>query len=222
MSGYKLRITTDQNQKVLDMAKKYFERYVVSFEDQRKHPHCHFYLEFKSSVKVLSFRQYLSRTFNTESKGNGRYALAELDSTEPIEYLGYITKQGDYQTHEMCPFLMAEAIAHEVDLKASMKEKKKARRTQLQTISEDCFGEAYLRTDGPVPGWKVKLDPDNPNREQDLDQTYITKVVVDYYYEQGTLIREFALLSIIQTLTLKYDTNGREHLTQRLLEKLNK
>jgi len=48
----------------------------------------------------------------------------------------------------------------------------------------------------------------------------ITQLVVGYFKETGILVREFAMVSIVQTLSLKYVPEYAGDLERRILDKI--
>lgn len=177
MNYYKLRVDTDSIAHVKPILMKYTDRWLVCIENiGEENTHCHAYLE--TNTKEATLRNVLRKKFGS---GNGVYSMKNLSEQYPIEYLAYCIKEKNYE-HTLPNEIILKAIEHDKKVKEEIKEKKKSRRTILEKLEE------YIDF------------PNNPT----LDTCTIVSKVVDYYKETGTLVREFALISQVQTLLLKH------------------
>ena len=202
MEYWKLRIHTDDIDKVEDVLKKYATSYVVSFETAQRE-HIHSYLE--TTQKEATIRNKLRKTFGS---GNQTYSLKELDEEKPIEYLRYVVKDGLYR-HNLPQDLIDKAIESDLQVKEGMKEKKKSKKTQLVLIRERYFNKRVKNHLGVEEDFK------------DYTLSYVLDSVMEYYEESDILIREFQLVSLIQTLSLKYVKGYKTKFRSRLLDKVD-
>lgn len=194
----KLRVDTHDHTIVQHIVKKYSTRHLVSFEgddldDTKEKSHTHFYIEAKPDLKLDAIRQWLRTQGYTR-----RYSLKEIDDENlPIEYLAYCIKKKNY-THNLTADEIAQVQKYDLNVKKDLKEKKQQRKTILQQLDESL-----------EPIWKTTLD-----KQKVID------AVIDWYKERGTLIREFAIVSQIQTLLLKHYPQYHYTLSKRINEKI--
>lgn len=204
MDFYKLRIDTDDTESVIALLDRYSYSYLVGFENQEgSNPHIHAYLETNTKGPTLraSIRKYFGG-------GNGSYSLKTTEE-DPLEYIAYIIKDGRYEEENIDPELLTRALEYDRKIKAEIKEKKANRRTTLQKIEDRYFSDIV----GDGPYILSKLD-------QHVTPSYIAESVVSYYKEEGILIRKFMLVSLVQTLCLKYTQTYANTLKNELLEAL--
>lgn len=154
-------------------------------------PHAHFYLE--TVVKEATIRNKLRKLGLT---GNGKYSMKHVDKAMPVEYLAYMLKEGKPVYVNIPPEVIEESKKYNEEVKASIKAKKEAKKTQLQQIEEDI--------------------PDLSER----DVHGIINGVVMWYKEKGILIRQFQLTSICQTLALKYTPDYVQKLENKILQQM--
>lgn len=201
---YKLRIDTHDKSFVESMCKKYFDFYLYAFENVgEENPHVHLYIE--STTKPATIRNHIRKNVGS---GNGIYSLKELDEERPIEYLAYCCKERDYSTN-LPAELIENALSYDAQVKADMKEKKKSRRTVLQQIDES-LNMTYSEIAN------VYVDPNG----RVLNKEQIVEHVIKYYQETETLVRQFQLVSISQTLCLKYVPSYDYELKNDILSKI--
>lgn len=194
---YKLRVDTDNLDTIEDVLKKYTSKYIVSLENEGKeNPHTHSYIE--TDTKQATLRNVLRKTFGA---GNSSYSLKELDEQSPKEYLAYVIKEKNYR-HNLSEEVIKQAKEYDEKVKEGIKEKKQGRKTQLQKI-EEMYAEELK--DLPCRGFGIAK---------------ITQLVVGYFKETGILVREFAMVSIVQTLSLKYVPEYAGDLERRILDKI--
>lgn len=178
---------------VHDVVRSLSNTYLYCVEGGDENPHCHFYVELsKTSVTLRNKLKALGL------RGNASYSLKSLDERYPIEYLAYIVKQSRWKNHGVPQDVLELALAHDLKVKEQMAEKKLSRRTQLQKIEDAC---------------KFSELKDPPSAD------CIIKAVVAYYKESGTLVREFQLVAISQTLALKYSPKYDSMLASRIYDK---
>lgn len=140
-------------------------------------------------------RAYIRRNFG---KGNGGYSMPSCEE-HPKEYLAYMTKQKNYYT--TLPAEVMEAVkAYDGEVVADIKLKKESRKTQLKKCEE------YLNE---------MLD-----EETEPSQRFVVQTVVEWFSQSETLIREFQVISIAQTLCMKYVPQYQRGFTQRVFERV--
>lgn len=200
MKCFKLRVDLEDVSldSVLDVVMHFSNVYMYCSEDSDgDNPHCHFYLEVdKGSAAVRTKLRSLGL------KGNSSYSLKELDERNPVEYLAYMMKGKDWKNCGVPEDIIEEAKNYDKKVKAQMKEKKAQRRTVLQKI-EDEYDLPKVWGDAP------------PTLKQ------VVSKVVEYHKKSGVLIREFAMVSITQTLCLKYMPSYESHLYCAIFDKVN-
>lgn len=179
MKYYKLRVDTIDPEVLGYITHHYSpDCYLVAVEGLTDtNPHSHYYLEMEG--KPTALRAYIRKTVGA---GNGIYSLVELDTEKPVEYLAYCIKGADYTSHNID---LEPAKSHDFKIKNDRVKLKKEKKTVLQLIIEH-----------------YKYDETGiSDRATCIDQ------VILYHKEKGVLIREFAMISIVQTLLLKYDSD---------------
>lgn len=174
---YKLRIDTSDRDVVVQLCRKYFTEWIVSFEGFPDNPHCHLYLH------MLCKQAAVRKAIRTKiGSGNGSYSMKELDEEYPLEYLAYLVKEKDYLLSDNFPQdKLDEALAYDKKVKEEMKEKKKNRLPVWKKIMEQCID--------------IQYDKDAYRK--------IAERVVDYHQENQTLVRRFALKSYTDTIYLQ-------------------
>ncbi len=192
MEYYKIRIDTVERQLVEKFILRYSTSYLYCFENQgTDNPHCHMYIE--TTQKQATIRNHIRKTFGG---GNGIYSMKELDSEKPIEYLAYCCKEKDY-FHNLPEDIVEKAVAYDDKIKEEMKDKKANRKTILQKM------ELEFNYEG-----------------KDIWPNKITEDVVEYYKKNEILVREFQMISQVQTLMLKYCSGYDNTLVQRINKRI--
>lgn len=180
MDYYKIRVDTDNIMEFERLLLKYSTNYLVCQENMgTDNPHCHAYVE--TNTKQATIRNAIRKQYGA---GNGSYSMKSLDEKYPIEYLAYCIKEKNYR-HTLPESLIKQAKEYDFKIKKEMKEKKEARKTILQKMDEE-------------------FDLANQEIITEMDIVY---KVIDYYKRNGILVRQFQMVSQVQTLLLKYDPN---------------
>lgn len=212
---FKLRVSHLGNtyEQVRDIVKKYspdcwFGCYEISKQDV---PHSHWYLELKVSPENVrrSIRDLKSEKDKT---GNRIYSLRELDDEKPATYIAYIMKDGQIEHHGFTEEKIAECLAEDKRIKEEMAALKVKKRPILLEISERL--EAKLQ-DNEYPAMisgELRYVP--------LTPYHLTDEVIAYFLDTGKLVREFMMISVVQTLCLKYIPRYRYTLKSRIMEKI--
>lgn len=200
LTYYKIRLDTHERSHVRTLLDKYCDSYIVSYEGEASdNPHCHGYLE--TTTKQATIRNAIRKQFGA---GNGSYSLKSLDERRPLEYLAYILKEGDYECSGISEEDLTKAKEHDLKVKNQLKEKKANRRTALQVIQDELSEELPPREGETYEDYKKRL----------------LLLVIRWYKQKGTLIRQFMIVSQVQTLLLKYHEHGDHELYCSLIERI--
>lgn len=246
---YSLRIRASKHEKT-ELVKLFFERYTTGpylyaweNQDSQENPHLHAVLETETPRNTMV--SFIRKNFG---EGNRYYSLrqATLEEGEdiPIRLCAYIIKEGDYVS--TFPKNLTELCKeHDKAVKASMLEKKKAKQTILSQIIEEYFPIVTYSNKQNFPN-KVKSN-DLPLQdlvrltmkqlcehhrivdeggispyatEHFITREYVVNSVLNFYTGTNRLIRKFMLVSLCQTLCLKYIPTYYKDLQQDLLLQL--
>ena len=161
-----------------------------------ENPHMHIYLSTLSKQQAL---RTAIRKLTNSSQGNTLYSLKECDQY-PIPGLAYMLKGNDYNLTDLPLDIQVQAQEYNDKVVSEMKKKKEGRKTLLQQIDET-------------------LQPILEERPTNLPSA-ITHHVISYYRHSKSLVREFQLVSITQSLLLKYDPSYPQVLALKILEKI--
>lgn len=205
--GIGVRITHCTEALATELVLRYApECYLFARELQEtQNDHYQFYL--KVDCQAQTVRKWLKPRL--PSKGNGQYSIKTFVESEPVEAISYLLKEGSIQ-YKLPPDLKERVWAFQEKYKAEVKAKKESRRTQLEIISENI--EKELVFDGH--SWH------KPGSQQAISKGYIADHVIIYYRTSGILIRKFQLVSLCQTLYLKYGSGYEVALRQFLVNEL--
>jgi len=196
MISYKIRIDSHDRDNIKLLLGKYSDRYMLAFEgESSENPHCHGL--FASSAKPATIRSNLRKQFG---KGNGSYSMKELDEEYPLEYMSYIVKEGNYIVHNIPTDIIEKAVEHDKQVKLEMKTKKENRKTILDQIIA-----------------KYNYEEDPP-----LDTHQVIDNVIDFYKTERKPVREFAMVSNVQTLLLRYVDSYRFTLSTNIFKAIDK
>lgn len=194
---FKLRVDGYQED-IIPVMNKIDKWSIVQEDPDGENPHCHCYLKtvLKRDTMVKRIKQLKNYV-----KGNGFYSLRELipDDDKNLKYHAYMCKESKPTYHGFTSDEIEEIKAYQSKVKEQIKEKKAKKRTILQQM-EDKFN--YKRG------------------EVFTDQ--VVEDVINFYEEQGTLVREFAMISQVQTLLLKYDPTYKMTLSVNIHKALDK
>lgn len=205
MEYYKIRIDIKESidrSDILGMFDKYFTTYLIAFEGtETENPHCHGYIE--TETKQATIRLNIRKRFGG---GNGSYSLKALDEQFPLEYLAYMIKDGEFINHGVPEAVLVKAKEHDIKVKKEMKEKKLARRTVLQQIDEAYFSQVE----------------NGLNKEIDMfvSEEFVVSKVLEFYKEKDQLVRQFMIVSLCQTLCIRYVNGYQQRFQDKILEML--
>lgn len=188
MNHYKLRISNQQseNLELFSDIKKLMWCYEVG---KLGRDHMHFHVETR--LKRDSLVKRLVKLKHYE-KGNGFYSLQTLKSEDDgyLSYDAYLTKEGKYDFKGYSEAEKEKIATYQVKYLATVKERKKKKRTQLEILCE--LYEAS----------EVRSSQDAQAGEGHPAE--VCKFIIDWYIENGKLIREFQIKSLTQTILCKY------------------
>lgn len=190
---FKLRVDLDRHDPSITLGVEKYNYVLETPTGVNPNPHIHYHLvsAFKRDTFVKRIKKLPEYSMEeVSSHGNGFYSLKKLtpDDDGYLRYDAYLCKQGPptyvgYSTDECIDILnFQEKVTDEMAVA------KKARRTQYQCIVDEYFSNAQ---DGFIGAIKVT-------------ELYCVECVVDYYHKERKLVREFMMLSLIQTLCLQY------------------
>lgn len=193
---YKLRIDTDNVGGVITLLKRYCEIYLTSIEmEGTEDVHTHSYIE--TSTKEATIRNAVRKAYGS---GNGVYSLKELSESRPVEYLAYCIKGRQYSTN-LPPDVVKLAEDYDMVVKKGMKEKKLLRKSVFIQLCE--------------------IIDERPESLKSMElKSYFTRIVLDYYKSKQLAVRTFQLVSLVQTLLLKYSPEYYQQLADKVIELL--
>lgn len=209
MNYYKIRIDADQHSfaEIEHFISEFTTTYVGCYEENKdgSNPHTHWYVE--SSTKKSTIRQRIRRYVG---RGNGNYSLKEVDERFPPEYLRYITKDGRIVYHpNFDKDIINKAIKDDKELKKQLKDKRKDKKSEYKKLEEyvvklheECCEYFYSKN----------------HYYPDMSSSEILQYVIRYYKEKEKLVRKFAIISQVQTLSLKYDPGYEGYLSNSWLK----
>lgn len=202
MIEYELRLTTDNEEFVREVCSKYSaDTYVYAFESPpTKRPHFHVYLQMSKGAEAL--RRHLRQQ---GFKGNTGYKMSKV--RDSLKYLAYVIKDGNYTVHGVLPHSLDDIKSYDLSIKNA---KKSTRQSALQNLV-DVIDELVVKLDDY---YVLK------SNGEIFTEKWIVDQIVSYYASQGTLIREFFLVSLAQTLSLKYVASYERRLSHRILDRM--
>ncbi len=175
MEYYKLRIDLSISiAKIVNLVAKASNSYCYVLEKLEHNPHVHFYLETLVLNETLR-----ARIRKLCGKGNRSYSLKKVEK-HPMEYLAYLLKEGKPVYVNIPDVVISESIAYDEKVKADLKAKKSARLKMPEKIL------AYMEEK------KWNINPPN-----------ILTSVLMYVKENKILVREFYIISLVQTICLQ-------------------
>lgn len=203
----KVRVTVGYEN--FDKLEKYFQKispecYVLAFEDKDKKgrpclEHFHGYVE--TEVKEYTVRAQLRKI--------GKYSYIKAAERMPFEYLAYNIKYNDARYVGISDELLEKYRAHNREVKTMIKENKKKRmsvKSKIEVMFKEQYkynGTNWLDSEGCVPTKDAIMD-----------------IVLAYYRESDSLVREFFIVSMCQTFCLKYVPSYYYDFKRRVYEKI--
>jgi hypothetical protein len=219
----KIRLSTWNQEIINNFCTNYAVRwaYVLEHVNNENH-HCHLYIETSSTE--VSIRAYIRRTIGS---GNHNYSMNKLDTLLPMEYLRYLCKQGEI-VHN---FLTEDQIEYyknlDLQVKEEIKEKAEKRKKASSQSVLECLreimnkyvaGEQQVEYQGKVYIYPQKKDADG--YDECFSKEDVVQIVIDYYQQNKILVREFQMISQVQTLLLEFRPSYTFDLKNRILDKI--
>lgn len=167
-------------------------------------------------LKVATFRKHMrefvkSHTEDGES-GNKFFSCKQCDEELPPSLLAYFMKEDGNPVTNLLESDLSEAVKRQEEYKQDIRQKKENRKSVLQKIdeiivkkSEGCGQGMYRADDGELYYWTTET---------------IYDIVMNYTMETKSLVREFFIISLCQTLSLRYVNSYDYTFKNRILEKL--
>lgn len=182
MISYKLRIDT-VNQALCNTLVDTYSRdtYLWCFEkigtpDQ----HAHFYLE--TDIPDATIRAFIRKSFG---KGNGVYSLKKLKEPKPVEYLAYLTKDGNYFSKNLD---LSEALQYDDKIKNELKDKKSKKKASVfESLCEDYLASTSYTVVNETCNYQ-----------------YLAKFVIDWHLDHDKQLSRFRIEGYVITLACKY------------------
>lgn len=211
MNHIEVRISShdEENLNILKNVSKYMYAYEGGKDGVR--PHMHFYLVTPLKRGAIQAR---CKKLSGYKPGNGFYKTSTL-VPEPVDgfendyikYLGYIIKEANYVQDGFSLKELEEIVRYNEEYKAAYeKSLKKRRQTVLQQIEEKYFSDIE--------------DGVNKSTNEFVSREEVVDSVLEFYKDRGTLIRQFMIVSVCQTLCLKYVNSYTLSFKNKILESL--
>lgn len=217
------------------------ERYIVAGEVDAKRPHFQCYInlplqvgeegDLKKAMKRVrnSFRysyKDLLDTLPDGKKGNSLYSITCISEncSFPLEYCAYLMKENCMEMVGFSDEERASIIAHndKVVDKILIKEQKKKQSQFAMVESELLKITSYVEEDDIKTIYIDSTGLRQSGSLEPLSEYLVTLFVVMYWKTNELPVREFHMVSIVQTLCLKYLPSYTGTLINRILDKVNK
>lgn len=143
-----------------------------------------------------TIRKALAKSFG---KGNKFFSYKKVSDT--VKYLAYMIKEGDLQGNVMSydPELLKQASEYDAQVKKDLKAKKEK---------------------GPV--WQMIMNEMEAKGETDWSPANVTRYVIYWNKRETKLVREFFMVSTIQTILLQKNEDYSIQLESSLMDKVTK
>ena len=198
MEQFKLRIDTDDVEKVSLFLEKYSTEYLLGLEDVLQNPHVHIYM--KTNTKQQTLRNRIRLDFGG---GNGSYSLSKIKEVDeyPMTYLKYCIKQ------KRIKYLLKDISLKDIEDHITEQEKYKAKNT---TTWKDIYD--WIEKSIDTPEYKLNTLYSLPARVEDMTRfnipeygslTHYKMLVTKYYMVHDKLIRLHQVISTAHTIYLK-------------------
>lgn len=201
LTYYKLRITTNDELGLVKFFDRYSDRYLYCNEVSKEGVY-HIHAYFESDTPKATIRAAIRRKWGD---GNRNYSLKELDEELPLEYVSYCCKDGDYHYKNIDKEFIDDCLSRNEEIQREIKEKKKSRKTTLQQIEHEYFQD---------------VDEHNVKNDEYITKEYVVDSVLNYYKTKNVLIRRFMIVSLCQTLCIKYVNSYERQFREKILDEL--
>jgi len=202
-NSYKLRITSLDCLSVCKGLDSY--SYCVESEGSNR-PHMHFFIKTELTDPAIRRRVKKLPDYFKGTKGNSFYSLgkcvAEGDSSEfpYLKYQAYMAKHSKVTYVGFDPeYLKRLRVAIELRKEKVETEKASIRKSRMTILQQ------------------IELDL-NYAECPPVDIHALGEAVVDWYRDSGKLVRKFYIVSVVQTLALKYLPDYRHLLMQSVMQ----
>lgn len=217
MTHYKLRVTPSKSlnpntclesieNEILTKCEHF--AYVFEGDGEKIEKHLHYYL-FISQIDDKQLRYQLRKILGTGGrKGNSVFSLSRLEisadnqpSGFPLEYLAYMLKNNPtLYTSDSFPSDVIRS-AKEISDRVSEKRAKSQPKSVIRRL-EQKFVEQYI------------------DHKQEINSVVTLQFVISFFKTEELPVRENQIISLTQTLLLKYSNSYEEELFQKLLSKI--
>lgn len=197
---YKIRIDDHFDHSIITKGHSVYA-YCYENNPDGDNAHMHFYLE--TSLKRASLIARI-KSLETFKPGNGFYSCRELqpESGEDkyLAYLAYLKKDGKSHFYGFTSDMEKQITDYNDKVKNQIKQRKASKKTIIEQIIEH-----YKYEDKPP-----------------LDTNQVVTDLIAFYKDQGKLVREFAMVSQVQTLLLRYFDDYSYTLGLNILKQIDK
>lgn len=197
---YSLRITTSNYESLKEFLGKYVNAYVLAREVGSATSKTHYHLYIETLTEAATLRLNIRKRFGS---GNSNYSMKKTEK-DPVEYISYIIKDGEYETHNIEDSFFSECQNYDLKVKNEIIEKK-AKKSSRQNIMFSYIDEKILEY--PFQ-----------NEEYEVLRSRIAKALIQYYIQENLLIRNFQIKSQLDTyLIRKYPIHIDEFISDKIL-----
>lgn len=199
LTYYKIRVDTHCDPSLICNG---HTKYAYCYENNEDftNPHTHFYLE--TTLKRDSIVKRIKK-LEEFKPGNGFYSCRELHpdtDTKFKSYLAYLLKQNDAHFEGFSSEEISEIKQYNDQVKAEIKERKAKKKPIIDQIID------HYKYDEIPPTCYHQVITD----------------IIEFYKDQGKLVREFAMVSQVQTLLLRYVDDYKYTLSTNILKAIDK
>ncbi len=192
MQYYKLRVDLSTSlSSVVNLVATASRAYCYVVEKLDTNPHIHFYLE--TLVRNPALRKRIRLLVGS---GNKSYSLKRVEKY-PIEYLAYLLKEGKPTYVNIPDGVIKDSHVYNTRVREEIKAKKAAKLSKADIITK-------LMSEAKIP----------------FHIPYVTQYVLNYYKKFSLPIREYQMISLIQTILFRESDGYESVLTKRLLDKI--
>lgn len=219
MNTYAIRITYEHllnvdYQRCVDMLLKDVKRYYIVNETSSQNVgHLQAWVDL-GDMKVATFRRHLREFTRSHSEagdsGNKYFSCKQCDEELPPSLLSYFMKEDRKPITNLLEEDLKEAVKQQEKYKQDIKDKIANKKPVLEKIddiiqSRMVDGRCYIDEQGCKRVWT---------------EFTIYDVVMEYIMSSKSLVREFFVVSLCQTLCLRYVGSYNGRFKSRILDKI--